>query len=251
VRRLAKLLLAVTVLLAPAASAPGSELFLFGKSRGRVELRLGVGSVEAHMLQNASTEREWDATAYQPALVLSFTGKGPSSDFRFRGLFSETESVEGADVDLDSYDLRTRAGWGWELRKRTVLSLLGALSYRSWKSHIKTDGLSTDYDAEVICLGGHLHLRSGLVKDRLYLSAQIGAEAPVEGGAAYGAVGTSRLNGDVIIESRLGMEWCFAEGSWLTLGCAWEKAKLDFGGGPNTVDAITTTMLEFGLTLTF
>jgi hypothetical protein len=234
-----------------AGAAGGSEMLLFDEGRGRMELRLGVGTVDAHLLQNASTEREWDATGYRPALVMSFTGRGGSSDFRFRGLFSETTEVDSADVDLDGYDLRTRVGYGWEPRKRTVFSLLGALSYRSWKSHIKTESEETNYDSEVICLGGYAHLRSGLLKKRLFLSAEIGAEFPVEGNAAYAEVETSRLNGEVIMESRVGLEWRFGEYSWLTLGLTWEQAELDFGGGPNTVDEITSTMFEVGLSLSF
>lgn len=232
-------------------TAGASELFLFEKDRGRVELRLGFGSVEAHVLQNASTEREWDASGYRPALVMSFTGKGPSSDFRFRGLFSETQSVDDADVDLDSYDLRTRVGYGWDLKRRTVLSVLGALSYRSWKSHVDSEAENTAYDSEVICLGGYAHLRSGLVKRRLFLSAEIGTEFPVEGNAAYAEVETSRLNGEMILESRVGLEWRFGEYSWLTLGVAWEQAELDFGGNPNTVDQINSMMFEVGLSLSF
>jgi hypothetical protein len=232
-------------------AARGSELLFLGRSRGRIELRFGVGTVEADILQNATTERDWDATAYQPAFVFSMTGAGGSADFRFRGLFSETEEVDDADVDLDCYDLRSRIGYGWELRKETVFSLLGAISYRSWKSRIETEALKTDYDSEVICLGGYAHLRSKLIKNRLYLSAEFGGEVPVEGGAAYADVETSRLNGDLILESRLGLEWRLGEDSWLSLGFAWEKAELDFGGDPNTVDEITTAVFQLGVIMTF
>ncbi len=240
-----------TLIVTLGGAAGASELFLFEEGRGRVELRLGFGSVDAHVLQNASTERKWDATGYRPALVMSFTGKGPSSDFRLRGLFSETQSVDEADVDLDSYDLRTRVGYGWDLKRRTVLSVLGALSYRSWKSHVDSAAEDTSYDSEVICLGGYAHLRSGLLKRRLFLSAEVGAEFPVEGNAAYAEVETSRLNGDMIFESRVGLEWRFGEYSWLTLGVAWEQAELDFGGSPNTVDEIGAVMFEVGLSLSF
>jgi hypothetical protein len=250
-RRILTLLAASLLVGGAAGTGRAGEIFMLGQSKGRVELRFGVGTVNANVLQNVTTERDWDATAYQPAFVFHLTGKGSSSDFRLRGLFSETEEVDDAEVGLDSYDVRFRTGWGWELRKRAVISLMGAISYRSWKTRIETDAGTTNYDAEVVCLGGYAHLRTGLVKDRLYFTAEAGAEAPVEGNAAYGSVGTSRVNGDVVFEARAGLDWRFAEYSWLSLGYAWEQSEMDFGGDPNTVDEITTGVVQVGLVFTF